>query len=266
MRVLLDARPAGAWFQGHFAGALNADLDRFLSTASDPGFDPAPEGRHPLPPVDRWSRQLGLWGIGPETEVLVYDGAQGAMGACRLWWMLKASGHKSVDIVEGGLDAGKVADELWTTDPGPTPVPLGPYPVQRWLRPVIGADGAAVFGTDPGHLLIDVRSPERWRGEVEPLDPVAGHIPGSVNVFLGNNLTADGKFKSAADLAALYAPVLSGRDPSQVAVHCGSGVSACHTLYALEKAGFPGAKLYAGSYSQWCRTGRPVVTEPLAGR
>jgi thiosulfate/3-mercaptopyruvate sulfurtransferase len=264
MKVLLDARPAGAWALGHFSGAFDADLDRYLSTATDPGFDPAPDGRHPLPPIDRWARQLGLWGIGPDTEVLVYDGARGAMGACRLWWMLKASGHKRVDILDGGIEAGKASGMGWTTESGPPPVPRAPYPVDHWSWPTVDADEVAVFVFDPARLLIDVRSPERWRGEVESLDPVAGHIPGSVNFFLENNLTADGRFKTAEELRALYAPLLAGRDPSQVAVHCGSGVSACHTLYALDRVGFSGASLYVGSYSQWCRTGRPIATEQKA--
>jgi len=257
--VLLDARPAGAWVQGHFVGALDADLDRFLSTASDPGFDPAPEGRHPLPPVGRWARQLGDWGIGPDTSVVVYDGARGALGGCRLWWMLKASGHHRVQVLDGGVEAGLAAGVVWTMVPGPEIVRRNPYPVTSWQWPTIGIEEVASLAAVPNRLLIDVRSPARWRGEVEPLDPVAGHIPGSVNFFLEENLEPDGRFKSSEKLRELYAPLLAGRHPSQVAVHCGSGVSACHTLLALCLAGFEGAKLYVGSYSQWCRTDRPVV-------
>lgn len=257
--VVLDARPGNAWAAGHFAGALDADLDRYLSTAGDPGFDPAPEGRHPLPPLDRWTQQLGAWGIGPDTPVMVYDGARGEMGACRLWWMLKAVGHQKVDILDGGIEAGKAAGLVWSTELEAQPSALPPYPATQWLLPTIDADQAAAFAADPSRLLIDVRSPERWRGEVEPLDPVVGRIPGSVNVFLGQNLVATGRFRSPAGLAALYGPILAGRDPSKVAVHCGSGVSACATLYALDRAGFPGASLYVGSYSQWCRSGRPVA-------
>lgn len=257
--ILLDARPGSAWAQGHFAGALDADLDRFLSTAADPGFDPAPEGRHPLPPLERWTRQLGLWGIGPETEVMVYDGARGEMGACRLWWMLRAVGHRRVDVVQGGIEGGRQAGWVWTTEPTPTPSVLPPYPAKAWSWPTVDAPTVASWVSDPNHLVIDVRSPERWRGEVEPLDPVAGHIPGTRNVFLQNNLDASGRFLDAVALRTLYEPVLGGRDPSRVAVHCGSGVSACATLYALDRAGFSGAALYVGSYSQWCRTGRPVA-------
>lgn len=259
--VLLDARPGGAWALGHFSGSLDADLDRFLSAASDPGFDPTPWGRHPLPPIDRWVRQLGLWGIGPDTSVLVYDGARGAMGACRLWWMLRAVGHRDVEVLDGGIEAGKAAGWVWTSEPSPVPPPRPPYPAMAWLWPTIDADEAATFGSDPRRRLIDVRSPERWRGEVEPLDPVAGHIPGSVNVFLENNLDSEGRFLPAQELRALYSPWFEGRASDEVAIHCGSGVSACHTLYALDRAGWPGARLYVGSYSQWCRTGRPIARE-----
>lgn len=257
--VLLDARAAGAWAQGHFAGALDADVDRFLSTASDPGFDPAPEGRHPLPPLDRWSRQLGAWGISPQTPVVAYDAARGAMGACRLWWMLKAVGHDEVAILDGGVEAGVQAGLAWTIEPAPPAVGADPYPLKEWRSSTVGPEGAAAFASDPNRLLIDVRAPARWRGEVEPLDPVAGHIPGSINVFLEDNLDPNGRFKSPEALRKLYTAVLAGRIPAQLAVHCGSGVSACHTLLALHLAGLDGASLYVGSYSQWSRTGRPTA-------
>jgi len=173
--------------------------------------------------------------------------------------MLKASGHEKVDVLDGGIEAGKAAGWVWTTELSPV-TPCAPYPVAQRVWPTVDADEAAEYAADPERVLLDVRSPERWRGEVEPLDPVAGHIPGSVNVFLERNLDAQGRFLPATELQALYGPVLQGRRPDQVAVHCGSGVSACHTLYALDRAGFRGAKLYVGSYSQWCRTGRPVAT------
>jgi thiosulfate/3-mercaptopyruvate sulfurtransferase len=232
--VLLDCR-AGAWAAGHFEGALDADLNRFLSTASDPGFDPAVGGRHPLPPLERWLAQLGAWGIGPETPVVAYDGVHGEMGACRAWWMLKAVGHGPVDVLDGGIAAGKSAEWAWTAE----------------------LDGAAAFAADPRKVLVDVRAAERWRGEVEALDPVAGRIPGSVNVFLGKNL-GDGRFLAADRLRALYEPLVASAGVDAVAVHCGSGVSACATLYALDKAGLGRVALYVGSYSEWCRSGRPL--------
>jgi len=259
VRVLLDGRPGGAWAAGHFAGALDADLDRVLSTARDPGFDPAPGGRHPLPPLDRWAAQLGAWGIGPDTEVLVYDGARGEMGACRLWWMLRAVGHRRVEVLDGGIPAGKEAGWVWTAEASAPPEARPAYPVgPDWAWPRVDLDEVAAWTVDPGRLVVDVRAPERWRGEVEALDPVAGRIPGTLNLPLAGNLGPDGRFLGAEALRARYLEAFGGRSPTQVAVHCGSGVSACATLYALDRAGLPGAALYVGSYSQWCRSGRPI--------
>lgn len=256
--VLLDCRPGGAWARGHFAGALDADLDRYLSTAGDPGFDPAPGGRHPLPPLERWTRQLGLWGIGPETPVVAYDGARGEMGACRLWWMLRALGHRLVDILDGGIEAGVAAGWTWTEEPTPAPPVRPAYPAVSWALPRIESDLDAVEAAVRSGLVLDVRAPERWRGETEALDPVAGRICGSVNAPLSQNLGPSGRFREAGELKAFYGALLAGRSPGEVVVHCGSGVSACATLYALDKAGFSGAALFVGSYSQWCRSGRPV--------
>lgn len=260
--VLLDCRPQGAWAQGHFEGAFDADLNRFLSTASDPGFDPAQGGRHPLPPVDRWTRQLGQWGITPETPVVVYDGVKGEMGACRAWWMLKAVGHGPVEVLDGGIESGRAQGWRWTEAPSAALYDAGYYPAQAWQWPTLDLKATEAFVANPAYLLIDVRCAERWRGEAEPFDPVAGRIPGSVNVFLGRNLDAAGRFRAAGELRALYEPLWAGRRPEQVAVHCGSGVSACVTLYALHRAGFPPAALYVGSFSEWCRSGRPIGRGP----
>lgn len=257
--VLLDCRPQGAWSAGHFEGALDADLNRYLSTASDPGFDPWPLGRHPLPPLERWLDQLGQWGIGPDTPVVAYDGARGEMGACRAWWMLKAVGHGPVDILDGGIPAGKALGWPWTSEPTLPPEPLSAYPAQRWGWPTVSIDEAAEFAASPQKVLVDVRSPERWRGEVEKLDPVAGRIPGSANYPLTRSLDAEGHFLSASSLRALYGPLVDSVGIDAVAVHCGSGVSACATLYALDKAGLGRAALYVGSYSQWCRLRRPLA-------
>jgi thiosulfate/3-mercaptopyruvate sulfurtransferase len=173
--------------------------------------------------------------------------------------MLRASGHGPVLVLDGTPDAARAAGLPWTNVPSPVPRPRDPYPVTAWGLPTVGPDGAAAFAADPDRLLIDVRAPERWRGEAEPIDPVAGRIPGSVNVFLQNNLTAEGRFRSSEDLRALYAPIFGDRATTAVAVHCGSGVSACHTLFALHLAGLDGAALYVGSFSQWCRSGRPLA-------
>jgi thiosulfate/3-mercaptopyruvate sulfurtransferase len=256
---LLDARPgAEAWAAGHLAGALRADPDRFLSAASEPGFDPARGGRHPLPSLAAWSARLGAWGIGPDTPVVAYDAASGGNAACRLWWMLRAVGHRRVAVLDGGLQAAVAAGLALTTAESPAPAPLGPYPASAWQRPTVDLPAVERLLQDPAWKVLDVRSRERWRGEVEPFDPVAGRIPGTVNLPFTENLDAAGRFKPPAELRRSYLDLLGGMPPGRLVVHCGSGVSACHTLLALELAGLDGAALYVGSYGEWCRSGKPL--------
>lgn len=256
---LLDARPGEAPFrEGHLPGALHADLDSQLSGARAPGFDPARGGRHPLPDPARFAAQLGAWGIDPSTTVVAYDAAGGGNAACRLWWMLKAAGHERVAVLDGGLPAALAAG-LTTTGEAPPPVAaLPPYPVRPWGRPTVDLPTVARLVEDSAWKVLDVRSAERWRGLVEPLDPVPGRIPGTVNLPFTTNLGPDGRFRPAAALREDYLALLGGTPPSRLVVHCGSGVTACHTLLALELAGLDGAALYVGSYGEWCRSGRPL--------
>ncbi|HSB18681.1 MAG TPA: sulfurtransferase [Anaeromyxobacteraceae bacterium] len=256
---LLDARPGdGPYAAGHLAGALHADLDLELSGAGSPGFDPARGGRHPLPALREWAAQLGAWGIGPDTLVVAYDEAGGGIAAARLWWMLRAVGHEHVAVLDGGLPAARVAGLAVTTELPPPVTARPPYPVAGWRRPLVDLEAVARLVRDPSWKVLDARSRERWRGEVETLDPVPGRIPGTVNVPYTENLGPDGRFKPPAALRSMYLEVLGGTPPERVAVHCGSGVTACHALLALELAGLPGASLYVGSYSEWCRSGRPL--------
>lgn len=255
---LLDARPgAEAYASGHLDGALHADLEAQLSSASEPGFDPAQGGRHPLPALATWTRQLGQWGIGPATRVVVYDGAAGGNAACRLWWMLRAVGHADLAVLDGGVQAA-IAAGLVPTTAGPPPIPaLPPYPCQAWRRPTVDLESVGRLLEDPAWKVLDVRSRERWRGEVEPFDPVAGRIPGTLNLPFSENLDPAGRFKTPAALRQAYLELLGGTRPENLVVHCGSGVTACHTLLALDLAGLGGASLYVGSYGEWCRSGRP---------
>ncbi len=257
-RVLLDCRPGtGAFASGHLQGALHADLDRVLSSASDPGFDPAKGGRHPLPEPRRWSEHLGAWGITPQTLVVAYDNASGGNGAARLWWMLRASGHGPVVVLDGGLAAAQEAGFDLTDAPAMS-VSAPPYPMKTWALPQVDLAAVAALRKDPRWKLLDVRSAERWRGETEPFDPVPGCIPGSVNLPWAENLDSRGRFKSAEALRELYLGLLQETPADHLAVHCGSGVTACHTLLALELAGLSGASIYMGSYSEWCRSGNPL--------
>jgi thiosulfate/3-mercaptopyruvate sulfurtransferase len=261
---LLDARPGGAYASGHLPGALHADLNRQLSSASDPSHDPAQGGRHPLPTVATFAAQLGAWGIGPDTEVVAYDASGGSNAAARLWWMLRALGHARVAVLDGGLQAALGAGMTLTVETTAVE-PVPPYPADRWHFPQMDADGVEALRRDPSRKLLDVRSAERWRGDSEPFDPVAGHIPGSLNLAWNENLGPGGRFKSPELLRAHYESLLNGTPAERLTVHCGSGVTACHTLLALDLAGLPGAALYVGSWSEWCRSGRdrsPAIEGP----
>jgi len=253
---LLDARQDPAEYAaGHLPGALHADLNRHLSTACDPDHDPARGGRHPLPPLARFAAQVGAWGIGPDTEVVAYDAQGGGNAAARLWWMLRALGHERVAVLDGGLPAALEAGLTLTVE-RPAAAVLPPYPADHWRLPLVDAEAVEALRRDPARKLMDARSPERWRGENETLDPVPGHIPGSVNLYWADNLGPDGRFKAPEALRAQYEALLDGTPPERLALHCGSGVSACHNLLALEVAGLPGAALYVGSWSEWCRSDR----------
>ena len=254
---LLDARGASAYAEGHLQGALEADPERHLSTASVPGHDPARGGRHPLPSPATWSRQLGDWGIGPETPVVAYDAAGGGNAAARLWWMLRAAGHPGCAVLDGGLQAALAAGMVLTQEL-PIPAPTGPYPMTAWGWPTVTLEEAARVARDPRWKLLDVRSAERFRGETEPFDPIAGHIPGALNLPYQDNLAPGGAFKDPEVLRAMYLAFLGDTPPERLVVHCGSGVTACHTLLALEAAGLAGASLYVGSWSEWCRSGREI--------
>jgi thiosulfate/3-mercaptopyruvate sulfurtransferase len=248
--VLVDCRAdSKAYRAGHLPGARHAQLERDLAA---PAPDPAHGGRHPLPSVPDFAATLGRWGITPSSRVVAYDDQNGANAAARFWWLMKAMGHQDVQVVDGGLAALLAAGFALTTDE-PAPVPQPPYPCAALVRgradmgEVEHARGAA------DRRVIDVRAAVRYRGDSEPFDPVAGHIPGVRNAPYADNLRADGTFKTSDELRALYATQLDGVAPAQTIIHCGSGVTACHTLLALERAGLHGAKLYVGSWSEWCR-------------
>jgi thiosulfate/3-mercaptopyruvate sulfurtransferase len=248
--VIFDCRQdAGAYRAGHVHGALHAQLERDLAA---PAHDPAHGGRHPLPSLEKFAATLGRWGVTPSSRVVAYDDQNGANAAARLWWMLRAIGHRGVQVVDGGLAALRDAGfELTSEEPAPVPQP--PYPHRGLVREVADIEEVERARTASDRRLIDVRAAFRFRGDSDPFDPVAGHIPGARNAPYADNLRVDGTFKAADELRALFTRVLDGIAPEQTIVQCGSGVTACHTLLAMERAGFPGAKLYVGSWSEWCR-------------
>ncbi len=257
--VLLDARAnAQTYAEGHLPGAQHACLESQLSAAQAPGSTPRYGGRHPLPPLAHWRTQLGAWGITPHTPVVVYDDQSGALAAARAWWMLRAVGHTQVQVLDGGLSAALKAGLGLTTDATPSR-PQPPYSAERWCLPIVDADEVEHRRLDADWRVLDVRSAERYAGHLEPLDPIAGHIPGALNLSYANHL-AYGQFKSAAELRSEFERILGPVPARQLMVHCGSGVTACHSLLALELAGLPGAALYVGGWSEWCRGQRPMAT------
>lgn len=248
--VIVDCRPdQRAYDAGHLPGAHHAQLERDLSA---PAHDPAHGGRHPLPDVHQLAATLGRWGITPSSRVIAYDDQSGANAAARLWWLLQAIGHRDVQVVEGGLAGLREAGFSLTTEP-PATVPQPPYPHAHLAGELADIDEVELARSAADRRLIDVRAAFRFRGDSEPFDPVAGHIPGARNAPFADNLRADGTFKSADELRALLTGVLDGVAPAQAIVHCGSGVTACQTLLAMARAGLPGAKLYVGSWGEWCR-------------
>jgi thiosulfate/3-mercaptopyruvate sulfurtransferase len=259
--VLIDARTDAAAYQaGHVAGARHAQLERDLAA---PAPDPARGGRHPLPDPQTFAATLGRWGVTPSSRVVIYDDQHGANAAARLWWLLKAVGHDAVQIVDGGLAALTAAGFTLTAEP--TVVTAAPpYPVAALVRPHADIAEVERARNDPARRVIDVRAPFRYLGEREPIDPIAGHIPGARNAPFADNLQPDGTFKRADELRALLAAALDGVAPDQAIIHCGSGVTACHTLVALERAGLHGAKLYVGSWSEWCRNPERPREPPAA--
>ena len=233
----------------HIAGALHAHLDRDLSTHAD---DAVNGGRHPLPPRERVAAWLGSLGIGNSTQVVVYD--RNAGNYCgRLWWMLKWLGHDAVAVLDGGMQAWKAAGGAVATGPANAPT-AAVFEVRPALRELVFTDQVVADLGRPAQTVIDARGAPRYRGEVEPLDPIAGHIPGALNRPFTDNFTPEGFFKSADVLKTEWDSVLAGRSASTVVHHCGSGVSAVPNLIAMELAGFGPTALYAGSWSEWSRT------------
>ncbi|MGE0786082.1 MAG: sulfurtransferase [Sandaracinaceae bacterium] len=259
--VLLDARMAAdarARFRaGHLEGARFVDVEHDLSgDASDPSHG----GRHPLPAIEAWTRTLGRLGVTPDRTVVVYDEDDGAKAAARAWWMLRAVGHDDAYVLDGGLRAATAAGWPVVSGEGPADADAPPYPADRWTLPMAVYEEIEAARRDPTRAVLDVRGRERYVGAVEPFEPVAGHIAGAINLPLAENLDAQGRFLDADALRAKYEPLLGGRAPDRLIVSCGSGITACHTLLALERAGLTGAALYVGSFSEWSRRGGEIGT------
>jgi len=263
--VILDCRHdlmnpdfgRNAFAEGHIQGAQFANIDTDLS-GPKVGADGVFRGRHPLPDRAALLETLRRWGINDGSQVIAYD-AHGGMYAARLWWLLRWLGHDAVAVLDGGLATWGAAGQPLVTSVSERP--RGNLTDRPALVRTVSA-GELVENLDTKRLqVVDARANDRFRGENETIDPVGGHIPGARNRFFKDNLQADGRFKDAATLKQELAPVVGA--PAAAVMQCGSGVTACHNLLALEVAGLPGAALYPGSWSEWCAdSSRPVATGP----
>jgi len=264
-----------AYRTAHIPGAIYANLDTALSAKHGaPGKDgqviaqkeagvPASGGRHPLPSRERFAAWLSSVGFANGMQAVVYD-RNGCNYCGRLWWMLRWMGHEAVAVLDGGLQAWQAAGGAVTDREEPAHFQSNFVPGTPLVRLVDTAHVAAALDS-PAQTLIDARAAPRYRGEVEPLDPVAGHIPGALNRPFAENIGADGRFKPAAQLRAEFEDLLAGRDPATVVHQCGSGVSAVPNLLAMHIAGFAPTALYAGSWSEWSKTpGLPTRQGPEA--
>ena len=259
--VLVDATNSPTAYQNyqqsHLQGALFVDVNTQLADIKE---DVSIGGRHPLPTVEQFSKILTDLGITPETWVVVYDDKNGANAAARFWWMLRSIGHDKVQVLSGGIQAAIQAG-FPTSSAVEVATQVELYPIQSWQWPSIDLQGMDEMVLKDNFVVIDVRESQRYRGETEPIDLVAGHIPGATNIPFMTNLDENGFFLSPEELKAKYQKVFENIPEENRVVHCGSGVTACHTLLALAIADLPIPQLYVGSWSEWSRNNREIVVE-----
>jgi thiosulfate/3-mercaptopyruvate sulfurtransferase len=250
---------AAAWRASRIPGALHVDLERDLSDHRKP----ASAGRHPLPDAETFSRTLGRLGISPDDQVVVYDAAEGAMAAARFWWMLRLLGHRRVAVLDGGFSRWTALGlRVETCEPVETPRANFGRAHYASGAVVETSEVLASLSQDGDALLIDARAGERFRGEVEPLDRIAGHIPGARSRPFAQNMD-DGRFLPPSVLREHFLALLGDTDPARVVHNCGSGVTACHNLLAMEHAGLAGSRVYGASWSGWSSdAANPVETGP----
>lgn len=240
-----------AYAAGHLPGAYFLHLDRDLA-----GSLTGTNGRHPLPDPRQLAQKLAAAGVSKQTQVVAYDDA-GGMIAGRLWWLLRWLGHEHVAVLDGGIDQWREEDRSLSTE---IPLPTSAVFTTNLHDDTVNSATLQTNLAGGPLCVIDARSPDRFRGENETIDPVGGHIPGARNRFFRDNLDADGKFRPAAELRREFLALLAGVKPEDTVMQCGSGVSACHNLLAMEIAGLSGARLYPGSWSEWCSDpARPIA-------
>lgn len=257
--VLIDASNSASARESHnelhLQGALFIDINTQLSAVKE---DPNNGGRHPLPTTDNFCKTLGKLGIHPKNHIVIYDSNSGANAAARLWWMLRSIGHEKVQVLNGGFQEAKHLN-FPLSKGNEIPQEETHYPAREWKLPMADINEVYAATLNKSQRIIDVREAGRYNGEYEPIDAVAGHIPGAINIPFKLNLDEKGCFLPAQELNKLYSDRLKGIDIDQCIVHCGSGVTACHTILSMVYAGLPFPTLYVGSWSEWSRSGNEIV-------
>lgn len=239
----------------HLEGAIFVNANTQLASIET---DFSIGGRHPLPSIEDFSKTLGDIGITPQTWVVVYDDKNGANAAARFWWMLRAIGHEKVQVLNGGIQAAEKIGFPINSEPISIAKKEN-YPCTIWQWPLASIDEVEKVAKLPSHTVIDVREAFRYNGESEPIDLIAGHIPGAINIPFTQNLEENGFFLAPEILKDKYSAILAESSAENAIVHCGSGITACHTLLAIHHAGFTMPKLYVGSWSEWSRNDKPIA-------
>ena len=263
--ILIDARSGknakANYEEKHLDGALFIDLESQLAEIKE---DASNGGRHPLPKIENFAKTLSDLGISEKSHVVIYDDKNGSNAAARFWWMLKAVGHEKVQVLNGGLQAAEKS-HFPTSTKTEIITKATLYKVDNWKLPTATIDEVETVSQDKNHIVIDVRETSRYNGETEPIDLIAGHIPGAINIPFTENLDENGLFLSPSELKEKYKKTFQDVKSENIIVHCGSGVTACHSLLAIAYAGLEIPKLYVGSWSEWSRNGKKTVTKTEKG-
>lgn len=258
--VIVDAGSGGSAYESyvreHLNGALYIDLNTALAAIpKDAKFG----GRHPLPDLEKFEEVLSHFGINQNSHVIVYDTKNASIAAARFWWMLRSVGVENVQVLNGGLQMAKEKGFPLNSHKV-EPKKVGRFSLKEWKLPQADLNFVEQHSEEPNYMVIDVREKDRYDGRTEPIDEIAGHIPGAVNVPFKENLNEDGTFKDREILHQMYAAILKDVPSKNTTVHCGSGVTACHTLLAMDYAGFEIPNLYVGSWSEGSRNELPIAT------
>lgn len=257
--VIVNAGGGDAAYQNylaeHLEGAFYVDLNNDLAEVPENAKN---GGRHPLPDLEKFAELLQSLGIDKNSQVIVYDDQNAANAAARFWWMLRSAGIEKVQILNGGFQKAKEIG-LSIHSEIVEPKSVEKLDLKNWELPKVDINFIEKISTNPDFLVIDVRDKDRYDGKLEPIDEVAGHIPGAINIPFKDNLNKDGTFKNPEILRKKYTRFLKNIPSENISIHCGSGVTACHTLLALHYAGFEIPNLYVGSWSEWYRNAKPVA-------